>query len=148
MLMKRTLFVSLISVCCLYLYAETVESFPFGDMEQWTVRYIKESKMLGGKTKTLYCIAPTDTIRENCPYEYGKTGSPWSSSNAYANVIGIEKAAGTVYPEPREGGGNCCRLDVSMLDVQVFGVIDIQVLAAGTLFTGRTIEPITTAKGP
>ena len=148
MLMKRTLFVSLISVCCLYLYAETVESFPFGDMEQWTVRYIKESKMLGGKTKTLYCIAPTDTIRENCPYEYGKTGSPWSSSNAYANVIGIEKAAGTVYPEPREGGGNCCRLDVSMLDVQVFGVIDIQVLAAGTLFTGRTIEPITTAKDP
>ena len=148
MLMKRTLFVSLISVCCLYLYAETVESFPFGDMEQWTVRYIKESKLLGGQTKTLYCIAPTDTIRENCPYEYGKTGSPWGSSNVYANVIGIEKAAITVTPEPRKEGGTCCRLDVSMLDVQVFGVIDIQVLAAGTLFTGRTIEPITTAKDP
>ena len=148
MLMKRTLFVSLISICCLYLYAETVESFPFGDMEQWTVRYIKESKLLGGQTKTLYCIAPTDTIRENCPYEYGKTGSPWGSSNVYANVIGIEKAAITVTPEPREEGGTCCRLDVSMLDVQVFGVIDIQVLAAGTLFTGRTIEPITTAKDP
>ena len=96
----------------------------------------------------LYCVAPTDTIRENGPYEYGKTGSPWSSSNVYANVIGIEKAAITVTPEPREEGGTCCRLDVSMLDVQVFGVIDIQVLAAGTLFTGRTIEPITTAKDP
>lgn len=96
----------------------------------------------------LYCVAPTDTIRENGPYEYGKTGSQWSSSNVYANVIGIEKAAITVTPEPREEGGTCCRLDVSMLDVQVFGVIDIQVLAAGTLFTGRTIEPITTAKDP
>ena len=78
MLMKRTLFVSLISVFSLYLYAETVEPFPFGDMEQWTVRYIHESKLLGGKTKTLYCVAPTDTIRENGPYEYGKTGSPCS----------------------------------------------------------------------
>ena len=130
------------------LYAETVEPFPFGDMEQWTVRYIKESKLLGGKTKTLYCVAPTDTLRENAPYEYGKTGSPWGSSNAYANVIGIEKAAGTVYPEPREDGGTCCRLDVSMLDVQVMGMIDLQVIAAGTLFTGRTIEPITSAKDP
>lgn len=130
------------------LHAETIEPFPFGDMEQWTVRYIKESKLLGGKTKTLYCVAPTDTLRENTPYEYGKTGSPWSSSNAYANVIGIEKAAGTVYPEPREDGGTCCRLDVSMLDVKVMGMIDLQVIAAGTLFTGRTIEPITSAKDP
>ena len=146
--MRKLFPVLFLSIFTLVAYAETVEPFPFGDMEHWTVRYIKESKLLGGKTKTLYCVAPTDTLRENAPYAYGKTGSPWSSSNAYANVIGIEKAAGTVYPEPREGGGTCCRLDVSMLDVQVFGVIDIQVLAAGTLFTGRTIEPITTAKDP
>ena len=146
--MKKILSVLFFHVCCLGMYAETIEPFPFGDMEQWTVRYIHESKLLGGKTKTLYCVAPTDTIRENGPYEYGKTGSPWGSSNVYANVIGIEKAAITVTPEPRKEGGTCCRLDVSMLDVQVFGVIDIQVLAAGTLFTGRTIEPITTAKDP
>ena len=146
--MKKNLLALFVCFCSLVTYAETIESLPFGDMEQWTVRYIKESKLLGGKTKMLYCVAPTDTIRENGPYEYGKTGSPWSSSNVYANVIGIEKAAITVTPEPREEGGTCCRLDVSMLDVQVFGVIDIQVLAAGTLFTGRTIEPITTAKDP
>ena len=146
--MKKNLLALFVCFCSLVTYAETIEPLPFGDMEQWTVRYIKESKLLGGKTKMLYCVAPTDTIRENGPYEYGKTGSPWSSSNVYANVIGIEKAAITVTPEPREEGGTCCRLDVSMLDVQVFGVIDIQVLAAGTLFTGRTIEPITTAKDP
>ena len=146
--MKKNLLALFVCFCSLVAYAETIEPLPFGDMEQWTVRYIKESKLLGGKTKMLYCVAPTDTIRVNCPYNYGKMGSPWSSSNVYANVIGIEKAAITVTPEPREEGGTCCRLDVSMLDVQVFGVIDIQVLAAGTLFTGRTIEPITTAKDP
>lgn len=130
------------------LLAERIEMLPFGDMEHWTVRYIKESRLLGGNTRTLYCLAPTDTIRQNGPYLYGKAGSPWSTSNAYANVIGIEKAAATVAPERREDGGTCCRLDVSMLGVRVMGMIDIQVLAAGTLFTGRTIEPVTSANDP
>ena len=73
--------------------AERIEPLPFGDMEHWVVRYIEESKLLGGQTKTLYCLAPTDTIRENQPYIYGQDGNPWSTSNAYANVVGIEKAA-------------------------------------------------------
>ena len=128
--------------------AERIEPIPFGDMESWTVRYIKESKLLGGKTKTLYCLAPTDTIRENAPYIYGQNGNPWATSNAYANVSGIEKAAGTMTPERREGGGICCRMDVDLLEVCVLGFIDIQVLVPGTLFTGRNLEPITTAKDP
>ncbi|MBR2936403.1 MAG: PCMD domain-containing protein [Paludibacteraceae bacterium] len=130
------------------IYAERVEPIPFGDMESWTVRYIEESKLLGGQTKTLYCLAPTDTIWENGPYTYGQDGNPWSTSNAYANIIGIEKAAGTMAPEAREDGGTCCRMDVDMLGVRVMGMIDIEVLVAGTMFTGRTIEPITTAKDP
>ena len=56
------------------MYAERIEPIPFGDMESWTVRYIKESKLLGGKTKTLYALAPTDTIWKNGPYYYGKNG--------------------------------------------------------------------------
>lgn len=130
------------------MYAERVEPIPFGDMESWAVRYIEESKLLGGQTKTLYCLAPTDTIWENGPYTYGQDGNPWSTSNAYANIIGIEKAAGTMAPEAREDGGTCCRMDVDMLGVRVMGMIDIEVLVAGTMFTGRTIEPITTAKDP
>ncbi len=146
--MKKTiLFLSLL-LGALPLLAERIEMLPYGDMEHWTVRYIKESRLLGGNTRTLYCLAPTDTIRQNGPYLYGKAGSPWSTSNAYANVIGIEKAAATVAPERREDGGTCCRLDVSMLGVRVMGMIDIQVLAAGTLFTGRTIEPVTSANDP
>jgi hypothetical protein len=118
-------------------------------MESWTVRYIKEAKLLGGQTKTLYCLAPTDTIWENAPYIYGKDGNPWATSNAYANIIGIEKAAGTMYPEKREDGGTCCRLDVSLLDVIVPMLkLNLEVLVAGTLFTGKNLEPITTAKDP
>lgn len=128
--------------------AERVVPFPFGDMESWTVRYIKESRLLGGKTKTLYCVAPTDTLRVNAPFAYEKSGSPWGSSNAYANVMGIEKAACSAYPEPRDGGGTCCRLNVSLMDVRVMGIIDLQVLVAGTLYTGRTIEPVTSANDP
>ena len=32
---------------------ERIAPLKFGDMESWTVRYIKESSLLGGKTKTL-----------------------------------------------------------------------------------------------
>lgn len=145
--MKRSIF---LLILCVYAHAraERVEPIPFGDMESWTVRYIKESKLLGGKTKELYCLAPLDTIWENGPYIYGQNGNPWATSNAYANVIGIEKAAGTMTPEKREDGGTCCRLDVELLGVRVIGMIDVQVLVPGTLFTGRNLEPITTAKDP
>ena len=145
--MKKFSLLLLLCVCALA-HAERIEPIPFGDMESWTVRYIKESKLLGGQTKTLYALAPTDTIWENGPYTYGLNGNPWATSNAYANIIGIEKAAGTMYPEKREDGTTCCRLDVELLGVRVMGMIDVQVLVPGTLFTGRNIEPITTAKDP
>jgi hypothetical protein len=143
--------ISLLFFLCLAanIYAERIEPILFGDMETWTVRYIKEAKLLGGQTKTLYCLAPTDTIWKNGPYYYGKNGNPWATSNAYANIIGIEKAAGTMYPEKREDGGTCCRLDVSLLDVIVPMLkLNLEVLVAGTLFTGKNLEPITTAKDP
>lgn len=146
--MRKIFIFPLLLIFSLFIRAERIEPIPFGDMEQWTVRFIKESKLLGGQTKTLYCLAPTDTIRENAPYIFGQDGNPWSTSNAYANVVGIEKAAGTMTPEPREDGGTCCRLDVDMLGVRVMGMIDIQVLVSGTLFTGRNLEPITTAADP
>lgn len=144
--MKRLVLVCL-AMLSLSAMAERVEKVPFGDFETWTVRYIKESKLLGGNTRTLYVVAPTDTIRENAPYKYGRFGSPWSMSDAYAVVSGIHKAAGTVQPE-RRGNGYCARLDVRNLDVVVFKMLNIHVIVAGTIFWGQTIEPVTTAKDP
>lgn len=130
-------------------YAQrVVEPVPFGDFENWTVRYIRESKLLGGRTKTIYAVAPTDTICGAKVFEYQQNGNPWSVSNVYANVMGIVKASGTTTPEPRENGGMCCRLDVSMENVTAVNVIDINVLVAGTVFWGQTIEPVKTADDP
>ena len=41
--------------------AGRVEYIQFGNFDSWLVRNIKESKMIGGKTKTLYEIAPSAT---------------------------------------------------------------------------------------
>ena len=95
---------------------EEVEYLPYGTMDSWTVRYIKESFLLGGKTRALYVIAETDTIRKNKPYPYGENGSPWGTSNAYAKVVGVEKVAVSVTPEQR-GDGYCCRLETTLQTV-------------------------------
>lgn len=131
------------------LYAERIEPVPFGDFETWTVRRITESRLIGGKERVLYAIAPTDTIIGNKAYIYGQNGNPWSVSDAYAVVSGIHKAAGTVSPEQREDGrGICCRMDVKMMEVSVARIINLHVLVNGTIFWGQTLEPVTTAKDP
>ena len=43
----------LLTILSLSLHAqERVEYLPYGKMDTWTVRYIKESFLLGGKTRT------------------------------------------------------------------------------------------------
>ena len=129
--------------------AQHTEPVLFGDFEHWTVRYINESNLLGGAERKIYAIAPTDTIRGNVVFEYGRQGIPWSVSNVYANVAGIAKASGTVRPEYRDcKHGYCCRMDSKLEEVTAFGFIDIKVLVAGTIFTGKTIEPIRTQHDP
>lgn len=124
---------------------ERIEPIPFGDMEQWLVRYIKESRLLGGKTKTLYALAPTDTIRKTAVYDYSNTC--WGISNAYAAPAGIDKGANTTQPE-RRGNGTCARLDTRVEEVKVLGCIDLEVCIAGTLFLGKVIEPAKDVNNP
>lgn len=131
------LFVALTSLCA----KERIEPIPFGDMDQWVTRILQESKMIGGNTKTIYAVGPTDTIRMNKPFGYGQHGNPWTTSNAYAKVAGIEKVSGTTRPE-RRGNGFCARLDAKLDSVVAMRIINLKVLVAGTLFTGRTLEPV------
>ena len=87
--MKKSLnLLILIAVAQLCNAQEKIVPIKFGDMEHWTVRYIKESKLLGGQIKTLYVLAPTDTIRKNAPFNFSNTC--WGISNAYAAPAGIE----------------------------------------------------------
>ncbi len=117
-----------------------------GVMDNWVVREIKESGIIGGNTKYLYEPAPGDTIKGFVPY-VNSPNVPWSTSNVLAKVKGIVKASCTVFPEKR-GEGYCARLETRLEKVKVLGIINMEVLASGTLFLGAMLEPITGTKNP
>lgn len=118
----------------------------WGTFDSWRVREIKESGIIGGHIKLLYEIATGDTIKGPVPY-VNPAGNVWSSSNVLAIVKGITKASCTVFPEKRDNGF-CARLETRLEKVRVLGIIDMQVLAAGTVFLGSMLEPITNTKNP
>ena len=124
----------------------TIEMIPFGNMDQWIDRQIKESGIIGGETKHVYAIGPTKTITDNSAYK-NMGGSPWATSNVMARVAGITKTNTSVFPEQR-GDGFCARMDTRMESVKVFGLVDITVLAAGSMFLGEVHEPIKGTKNP
>ena len=130
---------------CLPLSAQRIETVPFGDFEHWTVRHIKESALIGGEVKTLYVLGPDEVIEGNRVYDYSRT--PWASSNAYARVSGVTKTSVSV--EPDEGpSGRCARLSTVFASCKVAGLVEIQVLATGSLYWGKMLEPITGVKDP
>ena len=138
--MRKTLIVLVLLAIGNGLWAQTrwTEPIPYGDMDQWQVRYIKESKLLGGKNKTLYALAPTDTIRENQAYVPAKD-NPWGSSATYAKFMGIETGIeGSVVPE-RRGYGYCCKLQNILTHVNIG---DIYAMVSGTIYTGQALEPL------
>lgn len=125
---------------------EKVVPIPFGDMNNWVTRKIHESGIIGGDTKLLYEVGPTQTIEKNEAYK-NLGGSPWANSNVMAKVAGITKTNTSVFPEKR-GNGFCARLETRLESVKVFGIVDIEVIAAGSLFTGTVHEPISGTKNP
>ncbi len=120
--------------------------FAFGDFDHWVVREIHESAIIGGNTKLLYEPGPTDTIVGNTAF-HNKGGSPWRTSNVMAKVAGVVKTNVSVYPEKR-GDGMCARMETHFESVQVLGLVDIEVIAAGSVFLGSIHEPIKGTKNP
>ena len=118
----------------------------YGDMEQWVTRKIHESSIIGGNTRLLYEIAPTQEVDGNVAYE-NMGGSPWGTSNVMAKVAGVVKTNTSVFPERRDDGW-CARLETRMESVKVFGLVDIEVVAAGSVFLGTVHEPIKGTKNP
>lgn len=130
-----------------FMFAQTpkLEMIPYGNMDKWMVREIKESFVIGSGTKYVYEIAEGDTLLGNVPYK--NTDSPWANSSVLAKVKGITKASVTVFPEKR-GKGYCARLETKIEDCKVLGMINIKVLASGTIFLGQMVEPITGTDNP
>lgn len=141
----RFIFLSLLlSVLYLNAQPERIEPIDFGDMDNWMVRKIKESTIIGGQTKYLYEIVEGDTL---VGAAYKNTTSPWAVSSVLAKVSGITKTSVTVFPEKRDSG-YCARLETRIENVKVLGIININVLASGTIFLGEMIEPITGTDNP
>lgn len=131
----------LISTPC-YTQDKLVE---FGDFEEWIVRDIKESRIVGGKVERIYAIGPTDTIT-------GNTSLPpevtiWGSSNAFARIVGVVKTSMSVQPESGPSG-KCARLETCYAECKALGIINIKVLAGGSIFWGYTLEPISNPYEP
>ncbi len=116
----------------------------YGDMDQWVTRKIHESGIIGGNTKLVYAIGPTQEIEGNEPYK-NLGGSPWGTSNVLAKVMGIVKTNNSVYKEERDDGF-CARMETHIESVKVMGMVNITVLAAGSIYLGDVAEPITGAK--
>lgn len=121
-------------------YCQEAKLLPYGDMDQWIVRKIKESGVIGGNTKYVYAIGPTDTVVGAIEYK-NQGGSPWATSNVLAKVSGVVKTNNSVFPEKR-GEGWCARLETRYESVKVLGLINIEVIAAGSVFLGAIYEPI------
>ncbi len=145
--MRKDLITALCVLCAIEAYGLRLEPIKYGDFSNWVTRDVKESRLLGGKKKTLYEIAPARHIPgENRAYS-NEGGSPWATSNAYAKVSGIVKGSGTVEPAVI-GGNKVAKMQARMEEVKVLGIINMDVMVAGTIFLGKIDEPITSPKGP
>ena len=142
-ILTATLAATALTVCAA---AQTVAPIKYGDMDQWITRHIKESKVLGGNTRTVYEIGPTQTIEGSRPY-VNLGGSPWATSNVYAKVMGVVKTSNAVVPADH-GNGKCARLTTVLEHCKVLGMMNIEVLVSGSIFLGEMIEPITSTSNP
>lgn len=126
---------------------QTVSKIEYGDFSNWVTRKIKESAVIGGNEKTIYEIGPRQTIVGNKPYS-NSGRSPWATSNVYAKVSGVTKTSNAVYPFDRGNGNLCARLATQMERVKVLGLINMDVMVAGSMFLGQMFEPVTSTKNP
>ena len=126
-------------------FGQRYEKVPFGDFEHWAVRYITESQIIGGQEKVLYVIGPTDTIRGKEVYDYRNT--IWSTSNALAKVMGVTKTSNNVTPD-KGPTGKCAKLATQFAYCKVAGMVNFNVLAAGSIYWGRMLEPVTGVNDP
>ncbi len=127
--------------------AQRVEPIKYGNFENWVTRNIPESRIIGGKTKQLYEIAPNATINGDKAYT-NQGGSPWATSNIMAKVVGITKGSNAVFPDKREGGGRCCKMTTLMEQCKALGLINVDVVVAGSIFLGQFMEPVKSTSEP
>lgn len=142
----RIIIAALIAAAAIPGWGLRLEPIKYGDMQSWRTRDIKESAIIGGQTKRLYEIAPAGHTTGNNPY-HNAGGSPWATSNVYAKVSGVVKTSCAVTPAT-VNGQKMAKVEAKMEHVKALGIINLDVMVAGTIFLGEIVEPITSTKGP
>ncbi len=145
--MKRGAIALLSVVLTAFCSTAQTQLIKYGDFENWVTRNIKESKIIGGKLRQVYEIAPTAVIDKTAPY-HNMGGSQWATSNVYADVMGVVKTSNTVYPDNNPAGGKCCKMMTEIETVKVLGMLDLKVLVAGSIYLGYNLEPIRNTSKP
>lgn len=119
----------------------------YGTFDNWCVREIKESGIIGGRTCYLYeFYGNRDTIKSETPFVAPK-GYLWRTNNVMAVVSGVVKTSNTVYPEKR-GDGYCARIETHIESVKALGIVNMEVTCQGALMIGVLKEPIRDTKSP
>ncbi len=153
--MRRTRFYAL-SICVMLsvsLHLNAQESVvkainDFGKFDSWSLREVKESGLIGGKTKYLYeFYGNQDTLVTNKEPFRAPEGYLWRTNNVLAIVAGVVKTNNTVFPEAR-GDGYCARIETHIEEVKALGIVNMDVTCQGALLVGELPEPITTTKDP
>lgn len=143
----RHFILCLLAAAALSATAQQVERIKYGDFENWVTRPIKESALLGGKQKTLYEIAPNATYPEGKAYK-NMGGSPWATSNVLASPAGIVKTSNAVFPDTRAAGNRCAKLTTRFEECKVLGMVNLEVMVAGSIFLGEMLEPVKSTSNP
>lgn len=119
-----------------------------GTFDNWCVREVKESGLIGGHTRYLYeFYGDQDTlVTGKMPFK-APEGYLWRTNNVLAVVAGVVKTNNTVFPEKR-GNGYCARIETHIEEVKALGIVNMDVTCQGALLIGELPEPITTTKDP
>lgn len=131
--MKKTISTIILAAAMLPAYAN-FQPLKFGNFDTWSSRTINESRLVGGAQKTIYSIGPS-------------SGSPWASSNVVAKVMGITKGSNAVFPDTH-AGGKCVKMTTLLEHCKAAGLVNMDVLVAGSIFLGKMNQPISSTKNP
>ena len=98
-------------MCSLYAQDDIVRRINEGGrFDNWCVREVKESGIIGGKTKYLYeFYGDQDTLLTGKTPFVAPEGYVWRTNNVLAIVAGVVKTNNTIFPERRDSGW-CARI--------------------------------------
>ena len=120
----------------------------YGRFDNWSVREVKESGLIGGSTKYLYEFYGNQyTLVTNKQPYVAPEGYLWRTNNVLAIVAGVVKTNNTVFPEKR-GDGYCARIETHIEEVKALGVVNMDVVCQGAIMVGALPEPIKDTKSP